>query len=121
MSNEIDLRKQRKVDADVTMETVGLAIKEYQLLAPNASVISVARVDAFEIFLRGANSLRKELTIYNNSNGKLYILFGFGTTSTNYSHKLSIGDSVHINDYRGVVNGLFAGTSGFAQITEVYY
>jgi len=117
MSNEVDLRKQRKVEADITIgDEIGIKF----ILAENKTVTNVS-ASLTQVLLQAQNTLRRELTIHNNSNGTLYVLYGTGVTSTNYTHKLKMGDSAHLDDYRGVVNGIFTSAIGFAMITEVYY
>jgi hypothetical protein len=69
--------------------------------------------------LKGANSQRKVLTIYNEGSGNLHILYGAGTASTtNYSVKLFSGDYLEINQYVGQVTGIFA-SAGTARVTEI--
>jgi len=74
-----------------------------------------------EITLQAQNSLRRELTIHNSSNGTLYVLLGAGVTSTNYTYKLSREDYVIIDQYRGLVTGIFTNAVGFAMVTENFY
>lgn len=117
MSNEVDLRKQRKVEADIV---IGDEIFMKFQLAPNKTVNNIA-ASLTELILQSPNALRREVTIVNNSNGTLYVLYGTGVTSTNYTHKLKIGDSAHLDDYRGTITGVFSNATGFAMVTEVYY
>jgi hypothetical protein len=113
----IALNNKYQVEADIV---IGDEVFIKQQLADNKSVVNIP-ASLTEVLLKGQNTSRRELTIYNNSNGTLYVLYGTGVTSTNYTHKLKIGDSAHLDDYRGVVNGIFTSASGFAMVTEVYY
>jgi hypothetical protein len=74
-----------------------------------------------EVTLIVANTLRKEVTIQNNSNGILYVIRGGGVTSTNYNWKLKRGDHLTIDDFRGDIKGIFTNATGFAMVSESYY
>jgi hypothetical protein len=74
-----------------------------------------------EVTLIVANTLRKEVTIQNNSNGVLYVIRGGGVTSTNYNWKLKRGDHLTIDDFRGDIKGIFTNATGFAMVSESYY
>ena len=74
-----------------------------------------------EVTLIAANTLRKEVTIQNNSNGILYVIRGGGVTSTNYNWKLKKGDHLTIDDFRGDIKGIFTNATGFAMVSESYY
>jgi hypothetical protein len=117
MSNEVDLRKQRKVEATVVM---GDVVNVKPILADNASETNIP-ASLIEVLLQSSNSLRRELVIHNNSNGVLYVLCGTGVTDTNYSYKLSRQDTCVIDTYRGQVNAIGTSAIGFYMITEKYY
>lgn len=118
MSNEVDLRKQRKVEASVSI--TGGATSDYQLPAPNKTVTNIpASLSEFVIYT--TNSLRREVTLHNNTNGIVYVLYGIGVTTTNYSHKLNRQDTLHVDDYRGQINAICSNATGFLMATETYY
>ena len=72
-------------------------------------------------FFAVVNTLRKEVTIQNNSNGILYVIRGGGVTATNYNWKLKRGDHLTIDDFRGDIKGIFTNATGFAMVSESYY
>jgi hypothetical protein len=117
MSNEVDLRKQRKVEADIT---IGDEVNIKFQLADNSTVTNLPS-SLVAITLKAQNSLRRELTIHNNTNGKVFVLKGSGATSTNYSYELAIKDHLHIDDYRGIVTAICTDTTGSILVTETYY
>lgn len=114
--NEFDLRKQKRVTVDGGETPVDVK----PVLSGNSTVTNIP-ASLSEVVIQAQNSLRRELTIHNNSNGILYVLLGAGVTSTNYTYKLSREDYVIIDHYRGAVNGVFTNATGFAMVTENYY
>ena len=73
------------------------------------------------VVLLPQNSLRRETHITNNSNGILFVKYGGGVTSTNYTYKLFRSDSVTIDDYRGEITGVGLNALGFYMIEENSY
>lgn len=69
--------------------------------------------------LLAANPNRKNLTIYNNAVGTLYVGFGATVTSTNFAFKVgpnSLWESAV--DYDGAVVGIWSMVGGNALVTE---
>jgi hypothetical protein len=65
------------------------------------------------------NSSRKMTTIYHETGGDLYVLYGPGTaSSTNYSVKMSPGDYLEVVSYTGQITGVFS-SSGTARVSEI--
>ena len=76
--------------------------------------------------LLAGNLNRKTVAIANDSTSILYILYGntAAASSTNYTYVLqpitsSIPSILVIEDYSGIVTGVWASANGFARITEV--
>lgn len=109
-----DLNNSYSVTTTITMGDLKLS------LAPNKTVTNIA-ASTSEFVLQTTNSLRRELTIHNNSNGILYVLYGTGITTTNYSQKLNRQDTLHVDDFRGQINGLCQSATGFIMVTETFY
>jgi len=68
--------------------------------------------------LKAANTSRVKLVVVNDSTAVLYVKEGSGATTTDYSYKLNNGDTVIIDDYNGLVTGIWASATGAAKITE---
>ena len=88
-------------------------------LADNVTTVNIP-ANLSEVLLMASNTLRKEVTVQNNSNGVLYVIRGGGVTSTNYNWKLKRGDHLTIDDFRGDIKGIFVNAIGFAMISESY-
>ncbi len=89
-------------------------------LADNVTTVNIP-ASLIEVTLIVSNTLRKEVTIQNNSNGVLYVIRGGGVTATNYNWKLKRGDHLTIDDFRGDIKGIFTNAVGFAMVSESYY
>ena len=71
-----------------------------------------------ETLIADTNINRCSLLVHNDSNKVLYLKYGSGVTSTNYSIKLKGGDQAIIDKFRGQVYGVWDMINGFAMITE---
>jgi len=82
-----------------------------------STVTTVTATSSFT--LKAANTNRKLLSIYNEGDGTLNILYGSGTVTTaNYSVKVFRGYYLTVDKYTGQVNGLFE-KAGTARVTEI--
>ncbi len=75
------------------------------------------------ITLLQSNISRGSFTIYNNTNGTLYVLFGNGVTSSNFTLNLAANAfyQAPVDSYTGVVTGIGSGSSGNILVTEIYH
>ena len=74
------------------------------------------------VTLSSANFHRLGFIIHNDSNDVLWVKFGPGASSTDFTHRLGPqGSQEHRTGkvYRGLVTGAWAGTNGAAQVTEL--
>ncbi len=66
-----------------------------------------------------ANSIRKGLTIWNNSTANLYLDFGINPTTSNYAVKVTPGGYYELPFfYVGAVNGVWDSANGSAMIRD---
>lgn len=80
-----------------------------------ATIASSIAVQTFKV----ANSGRKILYIVNDSATNLYIKYGAGATTSDYTIKLSAQDIAIIDDWTGIVTGIWDSVSGSAKVTEL--
>ena len=98
---------------------MGRVITKSELdLSPIAAISSVG-ASATVVTLKGANPNRKTLTIVNDGNSSLKIKYGSDASSTSFTHELGSNDEVIIDDYSGIVTGIWQNANGDARITEV--
>jgi hypothetical protein len=76
--------------------------------------------------LLASNTSRKTAAITNESTAILYILYGdtAAASSTNYTYPIppianGIPSTLIIDDYSGIITGVWASANGFARVTEV--
>lgn len=82
-----------------------------------STITTVTATSSFT--LKAANTNRKLLSIYNEGDRTLNILYGSGTVTTaNYSVKVFRGYYLTVDKYTGQVNGLFE-KAGTARVTEI--
>ena len=119
MAKNYDLRREVEVaKMQVLIDAVDAI--EKGTLADSSNTINIP-ASLIEVTLIATNTLRKEVTVQNNSNGVLYVIRGGGVTSTNYNWKLKSGDHLTIDDFRGDIKGIFSNAVGFAMVSESYY
>lgn len=71
------------------------------------------------VTLKAANSSRVKLVIVNTSSATLYVKEGSTATASDWSYRLEQYDTAIINDYDGIVTGIWSADSGgFANCTE---
>lgn len=67
--------------------------------------------------LKVANSSRIKVIIHNEV-GTLFVKLGTGASDTDYSYRLTANTVIEIEGYTGILTGLKATGSSFAQVTE---
>jgi hypothetical protein len=90
-------------------------------MAGTASVASVAS-SATVVTLKEANGNREGLMIFNDSTQILYVKYGTGATSSDFSYKLTAGQYHEMQAgclYSGKITGIWASANGAALVTEL--
>jgi hypothetical protein len=70
------------------------------------------------VTLKAANTSRKSLKIVNDGTKILYVREGAGATTSLYTWKLEQDEMAIIDDYNGVVTGIWDVANGSAKVTE---
>ncbi len=86
----------------------------------NATTANVATTTA-SATLFASNADRRQIYIYNDSNGTLYVKFGATASPTSYTlliPKQGYWEGV-LNTYTGVVDAVLSAGTGTARVTEV--
>ena len=74
------------------------------------------------VTLSSPNFHRHGFIIHNDSTDILWVKFGAGASATDFTHRLGPQGSLEHRAgkvYRGLVTGVWAGTVGAAQVTEL--
>ena len=104
-----DLRRDFKVNADVTLTTQGNIGTAYTVPVSLTSVVLIA-----------ANPDRKEVIIRNDSNHNMYIFHGATATLTS-AIRLRKEDTFIEDKYTGIISGIWDSVAGGGnpEITEI--
>ena len=93
------------------------AIKTNTDKGTSSATTSVAS-NLASVELLALNTARKKAVIVNDGSNTLYVKEGTAASATSYAYKLSPGDSVIIDDYTGIIHGIWDVATGSARITE---
>jgi hypothetical protein len=87
---------------------------------PNATVTPIAR-NASTVTLAASSIVRRGLLIFNDSGGLLYVKFGSGATTSDFSFRITANSLYESSiEYSGLVTGVWgSGGAGQAQVTEI--
>ena len=100
-----------------TIDTVLDNILATQTLGTSSLTTSVPG-SATAVTLKALNTARKSLKITNDSVETLYVREAAGATTTTWTWKLEQDEMVIIDDYSGIVTGIWDAASGAARVTE---
>jgi hypothetical protein len=84
------------------------------------ATISTQADAATSATLKASNANRLGIVIVNDSTAVLYVKYGATASATDYTYKLSAGESLREELYTGIIDGIWASdASGSARITEL--
>lgn len=84
----------------------------------SSSTLSSVSGSASSVTILAANTARIRASVANNSTAILYIAEGATTSATAYTYKLNTDDILIVDDYTGILSGIWASATGNAQVTE---
>lgn len=92
-----------------------------QLQPGDTPTVTAVNDSATSVEILAANTDRKSAIIYNDSSEILYIKYGGTSASTtDYTYKIAAGAGWIVDDYNGVIYGIWASDStGKAMVTEI--
>jgi hypothetical protein len=96
---------------NIKLDTAQLALGTTGDTTSVASSITV-------VTLKASNTSRKSLKIVNDGTKILYVREGSGATTSLYTWKLEQDEMAIINDYNGIVTGIWDVANGSAKVTE---
>lgn len=93
-----------------------LPVREYS----DTTAVTSVSASATSVTLKAANTARKGLIIFNDSQAILFVKLGATASSTSYTYALFNADSVEIPfGYTGIVDGIWTSATGAARVTEI--
>lgn len=83
------------------------------------STTSNVASSATVVTLKAANTSRVKLVIvHDDTASTLYVKEGATASATDFTYKLTPGDTLIIDDYTGIVTGIWSAATGTARVTE---
>ena|SRR3990167_3826492 len=74
------------------------------------------------VTLKALNANRVKLVVFHDDTAStLYVKEGATATTTDFTYKLLPGDTLIIDDYTGIVTGIWSAATGNARVTETTY
>jgi hypothetical protein len=95
-----------------------LMIADLNLMDGTTSATSSVASNVASVTLKASNTSRVKLVIVNEGDDNLYVKEGATASVTDYTYKLEANDTLIIDDYTGIVDGIWDVASGSARITE---
>lgn len=115
MNNTTNDKRNEILVAQLKLAQDGQPVKE--VLGTTGTTSSVAS-SLTVVTLQAANTSRISLKIVNDGSDTLYIKEGATATSTDFTWKVFADEMVIIDDYNGIVTGIWDVATGSARITE---
>ena len=88
-------------------------------LGATSAISTVASTITNNTTLLALDATRVSAKIFNDSTQVLYLAEGSGATPTNYTYQLDPGDFYIVDDYTGIITGVWSAVDGQARITQI--
>jgi len=88
-------------------------------LGSTSAISTVASTITNNTTILAADTDRVSAKIFNDSTQILYLAEGSGATPTNYTYPLDPGDYYVVDDYNGIITGVWSAVDGQARITQI--
>lgn len=89
-----------------------------QLELGTTSVTTLATAQITVVTLQAANPNRKSVKITNDGGKVLYVKEGSGATALDYTWRITGGEMAIIDDYNGILTGIWSAAVGVCLVTE---
>ena len=110
-----------RASAVAIVDTTGTQLSGFDSSRPATATISSVASSVTSVTLLAANAARRRFVVVNESSKTLFIAFAATATVTAYTVNVA-GNAVYegiLNDYTGVVSGIWSSANGNARITEI--
>lgn len=107
--------------AVAVVDTTGTQLSGFDSSRPTTATLTTVASSATSVSLLAANPARRRFVVVNESSKTLFIAFAATATLTAYTVSVA-GGMVYegvLNDYTGVVSGIWSTANGNARITEI--
>jgi len=118
----IDIAGGLFVPTVVVTDAAGNAVTPASAIVPaSTSAITAVTSAIADTIILSSNAARKGAVIYNESTAILYLRLSSGVASaTAYSVQVPANGTykIELNEYTGIIKGIWAAANGFARVTE---
>ncbi len=90
---------------------------------PNTATTAIVTVTNVSQVVAPADPLRRQLILMNDSGSVVFVKFGLGATTSNFTVRIAPNThyEIAINGYGGVVSAVRASGTGPLIVTSIYY
>ena len=117
-NQSVNVSQVNGVTTSVGTGTVGTGAQRVMLGRGATSTTSSVAGSASSVTLLASNTSRIKTVINNDSTATLYVKEGATASASDYSYKLFQDDFAIVDDYNGLIAGIWASATGSARLTE---
>lgn len=119
--SQIVLTNDIRAAAVAVFDPTGLQLSGFDSSRPSTAAITSVASSAASVTLLPANAARRRVIIVNESTKTLFVAFAATATATAYTVSLAGGATYQgaLNDYTGIITGIWSVVNGNARITEI--
>ena len=110
-----------RASAVAVVDTTGTQLSGFDPSRPSTATISSVASSATSVTLLVANPARRRVVIVNESSKTLFVAFAATATTAAYTVSIA-GNATYsgpLNDYTGIITGIWSAVNGNARITEI--
>jgi len=110
-----------RASAVAVVDTTGTQLSGFDPSRPATATISTVASSATSVTLLASNPARRRIVIVNESSKTLFVAFAATATTSAYTVAVAGNATFQgvLNDYTGIVTGIWSAVSGNARITEI--
>lgn len=119
--SQIILTNDVRASAVAVFDPTGNQLSGFDASRPSTATITSVPSSASSVTLLAANVARRRMIIVNESSKTLFVAFAATATAAAYTVSVS-GNSTYqglLDDYTGIVTGIWSAVNGNARVTEV--
>jgi hypothetical protein len=121
LSNALTVNVNNQITGFALESTLNLVLNKIQVTKGNTTTRNSIIATTTPINLLAANTNRTSVVLTNKGVGTLYVIYGSGGNSTDYSFELEPNETAFIDDTLDEINGVWSVVGGNVFITETSF
>lgn len=103
------------------VDGTGTQLTGFDPSRPATATLSSVAASVTSVLLLAANAARRRFVIHNQSSSVLFVAFAATATAAAYTYRIAANSDIDgaLNDYTGIITGIWAAANGNARITEI--